>query len=408
MCVSKEGSRDSSSKRKRVHAYRRMPIRRLASLLTTIIVTESAALQIQSTNIDSLLSQSAIDAIQSTKIAVIPNFISTTEVVSLRNDAQMLWKENYFSTDALAAYGSNGKFDPSKDRAVLKLSQWKNPNLGNYQLRMRFGNRLQALRSELARGLDRPGLDKGSSTTLYGHGSTEVSYTRFGPGAFLKRHVDEHHEELKGTAGWTTPTRRSISWLIYINDSDWNAAMDGGQLRCFQRKHKVGGSCVGAMHNGDLQIGWLRATLADPVERPVYLDGSRHNHVDCALYIVEQNKVKYISKTFATHPTLYVAGSEEFTKRILMADRKELADRFHYIEPPKNRLSEVLKRDSSYLGSGEDAQKDEELRDVDPMGGTLVLFDSVSLPHEVLATKQKSRWATSGWFHEDQQAMMEG
>lgn len=56
-----------------------------------------------------------------------------------------------------------------------------------------------------------------------------------------------------------------------------------------------------------------------------------------------------------------------------------------------------------YLGLGEDPASDELLADIDPMGGTLVLFDSVSLPHEVLATKNRERWATSGWFHEDQQ-----
>ena len=46
---------------------------------------------------------------------------------------------------------------------------------------------------------------------------------------------------------------------------------------------------------------------------------------------------------------------------------------------------------------------EEELQDVDPLGGTLVLFDSVSLPHEVLATQNRERWACSGWYHEDQQ-----
>lgn len=33
-------------------------------------------------------------------------------------------------------------------------------------------------------------------------------------------------------------------------------------------------------------------------------------------------------------------------------------------------------------------------------GGTLVLFDSVCVPHEVLATRGRERYACSGWFHE--------
>ena len=44
----------------------------------------------------------------------------------------------------------------------------------------------------------------------------EFSYTRFAPGASLARHVDEHHEETKGTEGWRAPTRRSVTWLVYL------------------------------------------------------------------------------------------------------------------------------------------------------------------------------------------------
>jgi 2OG-Fe(II) oxygenase superfamily len=40
---------------------------------------------------------------------------------------------------------------------------------------------------------------------------------------------------------------------------------------------------------------------------------------------------------------------------------------------------------------------------VSPQGGTLLLFDSVSLPHEVMTTIQGERLALAGWFHEKQQ-----
>ena len=39
-----------------------------------------------------------------------------------------------------------------------------------------------------------------------------------------------------------------------------------------------------------------------------------------------------------------------------------------------------------------------------PRGGTLVLFDSVSLPHEVMTTLEGERLALAGWLHEKQQA----
>lgn len=140
---------------------------------------------------DPLLSKSVYSTIEEGKIAVIPNFLPQNEVNLLRADAQDLWDQGRFSTDALAGYGSTGKFDPTKDRAVLRLPQWKNDSLGNYSNRQRFGSLMANVRSELAYNLNRPNLDKGLATTKYGNGSTEISYTRFGKGAFLKRHVGE-------------------------------------------------------------------------------------------------------------------------------------------------------------------------------------------------------------------------
>ena len=176
---------------------------------------------------DSLLTPRVYDTIRQGRIAVIPDFLPAAEILALRSDAQALHGAGKFSTDALASYGTSGKFDASRDRAVLRLNQWKDVTLGTWDTRQRFGQRMAALRTELATQLQRPRLDTGKAVTQFGNGSTEISYTRFGPGAFLKRHVDEHHEELKGVAGWSQPTRRSISWLIYLNEN-WNGRVDGG------------------------------------------------------------------------------------------------------------------------------------------------------------------------------------
>ena len=343
------------------------------------------------------------ETIQSGKIAIIPNFLPISEIQALRTDAQNLHAAQKFSTDALSAYGASGKFDPSRDRAVLKLNQWKDTKLGDWSTRKAFGQRMAAVRADLARNLNRPHLDQGLATTKYGNGSTEISYTRFGPGAFLRRHVDEHHEELKGTAGWAQPTRRSVSWLIYLNEPDWDGPRDGGQLRCFERTCAPS-QTVGARPNGDLQIGWLRSTPLDPVERPVFLDGRYDGHGKCAMYVVRDDNVskEFITPQFDANPILYMAGSEVATKKLLI-DRWDLAERFHFIEPPKSKLGDLLAGNGAYAGTGMPPADDEELAEVDPIGGTLVLFDSVSLPHEVLATKNRERWATSGWMHEDQQ-----
>lgn len=341
------------------------------------------------------LKQSDYDTIASGRIAVMPDFLPPSEIAALKRDASSLWNDHLFSTDALASYGTSGNFDPSKDRAVLKLKQWKNANLGNFETRQLFGARMQELRADLAYNLNRPRLTQGESVTKYGSGSTEISYTRFGPGAYLKRHVDEHHEELKGTAGWEQPTRRSLSWLIYLNE-DWNANVDGGCLRCYERAARTA-RIVGARRDGDLQIGWLRPTLGDPYERPVFMDAQRPGKDGhCAMYVDgDGNTVEYISKDFNAHPTLFVAGSELLAQKTLIAN-SETASRFHFIEPPKSKLND-------FLASVSPNSDDETPKDIEPTAGTLVVFDSVSLPHEVLATTNKERWATSGWFHEDQQ-----
>ena len=46
--------------------------------------------------------------------------------------------------------------------------------------------------------------------------------------------------------------------------------------------------------------------------------------------------------------------------------------------------------------------KGEAVLEVLPRAGTLVLFDSVSLPHQVQpVTGKRNRVAATGWFHED-------
>jgi len=43
----------------------------------------------------------------------------------------------------------------------------------------------------------------------------------------------------------------------------------------------------------------------------------------------------------------------------------------------------------------------EAIQDIRPVAGTLLLFDSVAVPHEVLAvTAERPRVACTGWFHE--------
>lgn len=63
-------------------------------------------------------------------------------------DAQKLWTDQKFSTDALAGYGSSGKFDPTKDRAVLRLQQWKTADSGDYATRQKVRKNVFVVHNE--------------------------------------------------------------------------------------------------------------------------------------------------------------------------------------------------------------------------------------------------------------------
>lgn len=356
------------------------------------------------------LPDSVIATINRGGIAQVDNFLPASNVNTLRSDAHYLFRESHFITDALANYGKSAgekdkaQFDVSKDRSVCpayipskaQFGPFVNDQLGNSQARNDVAKTITALRKELAVGLDRPGMAN-LPDGMYNH---ELSYTRFGPGAFLKRHVDEHHEELKGVRGWSAPTRRSLSWLVYLNEPDWDAAKDGGCLRTYPRRSARVGT-VGA-RNGDLQIGWLAPTRRDPIERPVFLDGRREGEAgNCALYTdsADDIGIVYMTENFKADPYLFLSTGDWVVQHVLITN-PAFGDRFHYLEPPKSKLTDFM---DTNLKANTASTVGEAILDVAPTGGTLVMFDSVALPHEVLSTLERERWAMSGWFHESQQ-----
>ena len=50
----------------------------------------------------------------------------------------------------------------------------------------------------------------------------EVYYSQHVAGAVLGMHMDERHEETKGECAWSSETRRSVSWILYLNAPDWD------------------------------------------------------------------------------------------------------------------------------------------------------------------------------------------
>jgi len=197
------------------------------------------------------------------------------------------------------------------------------------------------LRKQLAAGLDRPSLKKD------GERSNEMTYNWYEPGAKLGRHLDEHHEETKGVKGWLLGTRRSVTWLVYLN-SGWEEK-DGGSLRCFARDgmstHPVGS------HQGNLQIGWF-----DHLE-PIYLDSFRESGMS-ALYRVVDDKCENLTIEFVRFLP------DEQKHKFEQISSARLDTRFAVAN---NNLQAFLLPD----------KKDQYFIDVIPEAGTLVPFDII-------------------------------
>jgi len=374
--------------------------------------------------------------LQGGRVTVLPDWLPPTLLSSLRSDARSLFAEGgHFKPDALAAYsikkqqqrsGDKNNFDVAYDRTIMpsffastgKDGPFANFALGDGRSRQQFAVLMESLRRQLAVDLGRPtlGLDR--------ERTNEMSYSRYGPGAFLPRHTDEHHGELKkahpvasgdenlrrvtsksltatadasSAASSDRPTRRSVTWLVYLNDDDWDADVDGGQLRVHERA-AFSDQPVGA-RGADLQVGWLKATGSLP-EQPVFLDASLPGRSNCALWIIDDSngRRRDLGKPFPSNPGLYLAGGDALARILLIraaGGSDSDAERFHLVDAPKSAASRYLPSPGP-----EGVDGGERVLDISPKGGTLVLFDSVSLPHEVLASVGRERLAVTGWFHE--------
>lgn len=179
---------------------------------------------------------------------------------------------------------------------------------------------------------------------------------------------------------------------MYLND-DWDPVTDGGQLRLHERAQPS--THVGAL-GPDVQVGWLRATATDG-ELPVFLDPFRAPGPEgesCMLYARDANgNQRDLSREPFANSALQKMGGDAVARKLMVDDPMD-AQRFHLIDAPRRVVSKYL---PSAGPAGEDGG--ERIRDIVPKAGTLVLFDSVSLPHAVLATNRK-RYGLQGWFHE--------
>eukprot|EP00584_Thalassiosira_punctigera_P016008 CAMPEP_0172562188 /NCGR_PEP_ID=MMETSP1067-20121228/95926_1 /TAXON_ID=265564 ORGANISM="Thalassiosira punctigera, Strain Tpunct2005C2" /NCGR_SAMPLE_ID=MMETSP1067 /ASSEMBLY_ACC=CAM_ASM_000444 /LENGTH=380 /DNA_ID=CAMNT_0013352371 /DNA_START=21 /DNA_END=1163 /DNA_ORIENTATION=+ len=342
----------------------------------------------------SMLSEADVAKIANGGVAVLPGFVPPDLVERMRADAKKLKAKGAFRPDGLSNYARGNSdqqgFSQASDRQTFRGSgnasqqSWYVEELGDYKTRMGFDDLLGNLRQQLALELNRP-------TMAAENSKHEITYNWYEPGAKLGRHLDEHHEETKGPKlGWRYPSRRSVTWLVYLNDN-WKEA-EGGALLCHPRSaHNddafVEGGTIGC-HEGNLQVGWMDD------HAPVYLDAFRETGMT-NLYSCKDSSRVYWSK-------------HDFDVPAQPIDFKVFLPK--HVQPRFEQISTATK-DPRFANASDPvvATVDATNLEVMPAGGTLVLFDSVTMPHSVLeVTGDRQRIAATGWFHEDSQFAFEG
>ena len=187
--------------------------------------------------------QRAARVIRSGGVFVQPGWVAPAVSCALRADALALREAGAFAPSGVSNVASATKPFGSEDRVCCTLHERVG---GDAAARRGVEVKLEVLRAEL-------GVALGRDVAL-----EEMYYSIHGAGAFLGRHMDERHEACKGEAGFLHDTRRSVSWLVYLQQ-----AKRGGELRAWCRESA---GDVGA-HEGDVQVGWLPRNRRDAARR---------------------------------------------------------------------------------------------------------------------------------------------
>lgn len=316
-----------------------------------------------------------------------PNFFSPQAIDEILKEIHQLKREGVFSPSGLSntARGSQQAFG-NQDRSVCVVPWWSEMLLKN-NTSSPVSMQLQQLRLQLAEVLDRPTM---SDPTL----DHECYYSWSGKGSFLPRHMDERHEELKGPKGWLLPSRRSLSWLVYLSDENWTLQRNGGALRSFPQAKSPKDP---PQHDGNLQVGWLLKQKAVYLNSWFLLPESSDPH--CVLYTVEGDTIRYLTKPWLTE-ALQGTSTSEFLNVMSEKDATELQTTL-FLDQNDARNFALLENRSAW-DQGE-LPEGSVIEDICPERGLLVVFDSVMLPHQVETIKEGKRIALAGWFHEETQ-----
>jgi hypothetical protein len=143
-------------------------------------------------------------------------------VNAIRDDARQLYEAGAFTTGEVGGNTAATSMT-NKSRRLCDVCGLFNDalsvNAGNVKQREDLFDLMGDLRELLMDEFGRPLSE-----------SMELQYLRYpGNGGFYGRHLDHYAEDNNNDVIW------SVSLLIYLNDSTWDAEIDGGSLQAYPR-----------------------------------------------------------------------------------------------------------------------------------------------------------------------------
>lgn len=347
---------------------------------------------------DRIDAEHLVETIRSARVYQHENFLSEEEIDFLFDDINNLRQLGSFARSGLSDTSRGQRQDFGTHDRSISVVPWFADALTNKHAKENVvAPRLNELRHLLADVLDRPSMRENDL-------AHECYYSISGPGSFLNRHMDDKHEDLKGSKGWLLPSRRSLSWLLYLSDADWTLENNGGALRSFPPKQIV--QPTESTHEGNLQIGWLHRASSNSGSMPVYMDSWFRNanapDPHAILYTVAPQSSE---RQILTKPWL----NDNLPTNLLPVDFiKQMAAHDAQATAPANPLLFVRSEYARDFFLIEDRQVWDQghapvasrVEDIPPLRGSLIIFDSILVPHQVQVVKEGERVALAGWWHE--------
>ena len=117
---------------------------------------------------------------------------------------------------------------------------------------------------------------------------------------------------------------------------------------------------------------------------------------------IDNNRKQYLTRPWLTE-SLQGMAVPDFLKACSENDKDRKDDRLLFksqsIARQFSLIEDRRRWSDGYIPEGS------HVEDIAPIRGSLVIFDSVQLPHEVLEMKSGTRVALAGWWHEQTQEL---